>query len=111
MSLLDQPRTPDQDSNQGQYYQYSLLGTSIAHPAHGSSIFSQPSPGDLPLQRDDDDTIMHHDYDEGYDPTSDGLDFVPRLIVNFIPEEIHVLATRLATYVSSDSTTAKVTNR
>jgi hypothetical protein len=33
------------------------------------------------------------------------------LIVNFIPEEIHVLATRLATYVSSDSTTAKVTNQ
>ena len=31
--------------------------------------------------------------------------------VNFIPEEIHVLATRLATYISSDSTTAKVTNR
>jgi hypothetical protein len=30
--------------------------------------------------------------------------------VNFIPEEIHVLATRLATYVSSDSITAKVTN-
>ena len=32
-------------------------------------------------------------------------------VVNFIPEEIHVLATRLATYVSSDSTTAKVTNQ
>jgi hypothetical protein len=31
--------------------------------------------------------------------------------VNFIPEEIHVLATRLATYVSSDSTTAKVNHR
>ena len=31
--------------------------------------------------------------------------------VNFIPEEIHVLATRLATYVSSDSTTTKVTNQ
>jgi hypothetical protein len=33
------------------------------------------------------------------------------LSVNFIPEELHVLATRLATYVSSDSTTSKVTNR
>jgi hypothetical protein len=33
------------------------------------------------------------------------------IFVNFIPEEIHVLATRLATYVSSDSTTAKVTNQ
>jgi hypothetical protein len=33
------------------------------------------------------------------------------VFVNFIPEEIHVLATRLATYVSSDSTAAKVTNR
>jgi hypothetical protein len=31
--------------------------------------------------------------------------------VNFMPEEIHVLATGLATYESSDSTTAKVTNR
>jgi hypothetical protein len=80
MSLLDQPKTPDQDSNQGQYYRYSLPGTSIAHPAPGSSFFSQPSPGDLPLQRDDDDTIMHPDYDEGYDPTPDGLEFVPRLI-------------------------------
>jgi hypothetical protein len=29
--------------------------------------------------------------------------------VHFIPEAIHVLATRLAAYVSSDSTTAKVT--
>ena len=27
--------------------------------------------------------------------------------INFILEEIHVLATRLATYVSSDSTSAK----
>ena len=33
------------------------------------------------------------------------------LYVNFIPEEIHVLAVRLATYVPSDSTTAKVTNQ
>jgi hypothetical protein len=32
-----------------------------------------------------------------------------QMIVNFIPEEIHVLATGLATYESSDSTTAKVT--
>jgi hypothetical protein len=32
-------------------------------------------------------------------------------LVNFMPEEIHVLATRLATYVSSDSTTARVTHR
>jgi len=30
--------------------------------------------------------------------------------LHFIPEEIHVLATKLAAYVSSDSTTAKVTN-
>ena len=33
------------------------------------------------------------------------------LLVNFLPEEIHVLATRLAAYVSSVSTTAKVTNQ
>jgi hypothetical protein len=31
--------------------------------------------------------------------------------VNFIPEEIHVLGTKLATYVSSDVTTTKVTNQ
>jgi hypothetical protein len=33
------------------------------------------------------------------------------LIVDFIPEEIHTLATGLATYVSSDSTTTKVANQ
>jgi len=32
-------------------------------------------------------------------------------LVNLIPEELQVLATRLATYVSSDSTTAKVTSQ
>jgi hypothetical protein len=39
------------------------------------------------------------------------LDAYHLVSVDFIPEEIHVLVTRLATYVSSDSTTAKVPNR
>jgi hypothetical protein len=32
-------------------------------------------------------------------------------LVIFIPEDIHVLATRLATYLLSDFTTAKATNQ
>lgn len=32
------------------------------------------------------------------------------MLVKFIPEEIHVVATRLSTYVASDSTTIKITD-